>query len=118
MVFGLAAVAVTAHIADHLVVGVESSLQFDAVVAFCAVTLAAVAVYPRFPVMVQAIGLVVLGLSWLIGDLFHHVLPMLQRGAETTDPTGLGAAIGGAVMVGVGLAAGRRWRAAFATAVF
>jgi hypothetical protein len=112
IVFALAAAAVTAHIVDHLIVGVENSLQFDAVVAFNVITLAAVVAYPRLTPEVQAVDLIVLGLGWLIGDLFVHVVPMVREGAEPTDWTGLGATIGGAAMVGVGIAAARRARAA------
>jgi hypothetical protein len=107
-VFVLGAAAVTAHIVDHLIVGVESSVQFDAVVAFDAITLCGVVAYPRLPTVVQALGLIVLGLGWLVGDLFVHVLPTLRNGAESTDLTGLGATIGGALMIGAGVAAGRR----------
>jgi hypothetical protein len=112
LVFALAAAAVTAHIVDHLIVGVESSVQFDAVVAFDVITLAAVVAYPRLPRDVQVVGLIVLGLGWLIGDLFHHVVPMARHGAEPTEYTGLGATIGGALMLGVGSAAAWRARAA------
>jgi hypothetical protein len=108
IVFVLAAAAVSAHIVDHLIVGVKSSVQFDAVVAFDAITLSAVVAYPRLPAKVQALGLIVLGLGWLVGDLFVHVLPMLRNGAEPTDHTGLGATIGGALMIGAGVGAARR----------
>jgi hypothetical protein len=110
--FALAAAAVTAHIVDHLIVGVESSLQFDTVVACAVVTVLAAVAYPRLPRETQVVGSIALGVGWLTGDLFVHVLPMIRDGAEATDYTGLAAALGGALLIGVGVAAGRRRPAA------
>jgi len=116
VVLGLAAAAVVAHLIDHLIVGVETSLQFDSVVAFGALTAVAALVYPRLPRQVQAVGSIVLGLSWLVGDLFHHVLPMVRHGAHATDYTGLGATLAGVLLIGVGVAAALRSPAAGAAA--
>jgi hypothetical protein len=106
--FALAAAAVSAHVVDHLIVGVESSLQFDTVVACAVVTILAAVAYPRLPRETQVVGPIALGVGWLIGDLFVHVLPMIRDGAQATDYTGVGATLGGALLIAVGVAAARR----------
>jgi hypothetical protein len=112
IVFAVAAIAVIGHLLDHLIVGVESSVQFDGVVALGVVTAAGALVYPRLPREVQAVGSIVLGVMWLLGDLFHHVVPMVRDGAEAADYTGLAATLAGVLLIGVGIAAGLRRPAA------
>jgi len=107
-VFVLAAAAVTSHLADHLIVGVEFDLQFDAVVAVGVVTVIVALVYPRLPRDVQVVGSITLGLLWFAGDLIIHVIPMVSDGPEATDYTGLAATLGGVLLIGVGVAAGLR----------
>ena len=106
--FAIGAVAIASHLLDHLTVGVKSSVQFDAVVALGVVTVIAAVVYPRLPRGVQSMGSIVLGISWLTGDFFRHVLPMVRDGAQATDYTGLAATLGGVLLIGAGVAAALR----------
>jgi hypothetical protein len=112
IVFAVAAAAVVAHLWDHLIVGVVMDLQFDAVLAFGAVTAVAALAYPRLPWQLQAVVSIALGLGWLVGDFVLHALPTIRRGPQATDYTGLGAAIAGGLLIGVGIAAALRGRAA------
>jgi len=111
-VFAVAAVAAVAHLVDHLVVGVVMDLQFDSVLAFGAVTVVAALAYPRLPWRLQAVGSIALGLGWLVGDFVLHALPTIRRGPQATDYTGLGATVAGGLLIGVGIAAALRGRAA------
>jgi hypothetical protein len=90
IVFAVAAVAVVAHLVDHLIVGVVMDLQFDSVLAFGAVTVVAALAYPRLPWQLQAVGSIALGLGWLVGDFVLHALPTIRDGPHATDYTGLG----------------------------
>ena len=110
--FAVAAAAVVAHLVDHLIVGVKMDLQFATVLAFGAVTVIAALAYPRFPTRLQAMGSIALGLGWLIGDFVLHALPTIRDGPQSTDYTGLGATVAGALLIGVGIAAALRGRAA------
>jgi hypothetical protein len=112
IVFALAAAAAVAHLMDHLIVGVKMDLQFVSVLAFGAVTVVAALVYPRLPWRLQAAGSIALGLGWLVGDFVIHALPAIRNGPRSTDYTGLGATVAGGLLIGVGIAAARRGRAA------
>jgi hypothetical protein len=112
IVFAVAAAAAVAHLVDHLMVGVEMDLQFAGVLAFGALTVLAALAYPRLPWQLQAVGSIALGLGWLVGDFVLHVLPVIRDGAGATDYTGLGATVAGGLLIGVGIAAARRGRAA------
>ena len=112
IVFAVAAAAVVAHLVNHLVVGVVMDLQFDVVLAFGWITAAAALVYPRLPWQLQAVGSIALGLGWLIGDFVMHALPAIRNGPRATDYTGLGATVAGGLLIGVGIAAALRGRAA------
>jgi hypothetical protein len=112
IVFAVAAVAAVAHLVDHLVVGVVMDLQFESVLAFGAVTVVAALAYPRLPWRLQAVGSIALGLGWLVGDFVLHALPTIRRGPQATDYTGLGATVAGGLLIGVGIAAALRGRAA------
>src|SRR5262245_60360654 len=87
-------------------------LQFDGVLAFGAVTAVAALAYPRLPWQLQAVGSIVLGLGWLIGDFVLHALPTIRDGPQSTDCTGLGATVAGGLLIGVGVAAALRGQAA------
>jgi hypothetical protein len=112
IVFAVAAAAAVAHLVNHLIVGVVMDLQFDSVLAFGAVTVIAALAYPRLPWQIQAVGSIALGLGWLVGDFVLHALPTIRRGPQATDYTGLGATIAGGLLIGVGIAAAVRGRAA------
>jgi hypothetical protein len=112
IVFAVAAAAAVAHLVDHLIVGVEMDLQFDGVLAFGAVTAVAALAYPRLPWQLQALGSIALGLGWLVGDFALHALPTIRDGPQATDYTGLGATVAGVLLIGVGIGAARRGRAA------
>jgi hypothetical protein len=112
IVFAVAAVAVVAHLVDHLIVGVEMELEFDGVLAFGAVTAVAAFAYPRLPRQLQAVGSIALGLGWLVGDFVLHALPAIRNGPQATDYTGLGATVAGGLLIGVGIAAALRDRPA------
>jgi hypothetical protein len=112
IVFAVAAAAVVAHLVDHLIVGVKMDLQFEAVLAFGAVTVIAALAYPRLPGQLQAMGSIALGLGWLVGDFVLHALPTIRDGPRSTDYTGLGATVAGGLLIGVGIAAALRGRAA------
>jgi hypothetical protein len=108
IVFAVAAAAVVAHLVDHLTVGVKMDLQFIVVLAFGAVTVVAAVVYPRLSNQLQAMGSIALGLGWLLGDFVLHAVPAIRDGPRSTDYTGLGATVAGAMLIGVGIAAARR----------
>jgi hypothetical protein len=112
ILFAVAAAAAVAHLVDHLVVGVEMDLQFEGVLAFGAVTVVASFAYPRSAWQLQAAGSIALGLGWLVGDFVLHALPTIRDGPESTDYTGLAATVAGGLLIGVGIAAARRGRAA------
>jgi hypothetical protein len=112
IVFIVAAAGVVAHLVNHLIVGVVMDLQFDVVLAFGWVTAAAALVYPWLPWQLQAVGSIALGLGWLVGDFVMHSLPTIRDGPHATDYTGVGATVAGALLIGVGMAAARRGRAA------
>ena len=112
IVFAVAAAAAVAHLVDHLIVGVEMDLQFEGVLAFGAVTVAAALAYRWLPWQLQAMGSIALGLGWLVGDFVLHVLPTIRGGPQATDYTGLGATVAGGLLIGVGIAAAFRGRAA------
>jgi hypothetical protein len=112
IVFAAAAATVVAHLVDHLIVGVEMDLQFEGVLAFGAVTIVAALAYPRLPWQLQAVGSIALGLGWLVGDFVLHALPTIRDGPQATDYTGLGATVAGGLLIGVGIAAALRGRAA------
>jgi hypothetical protein len=112
IVFAVAAAAVVAHLVDHLVVGVKMNFQFEVVLASGAVTVIAALAYPRLPRQIQATGSIALGLGWLAGDFALHALPMIRDGPKSTDYTGLGATVAGGLLIGVGIAAALRGRAA------
>jgi hypothetical protein len=112
IVCAVAAAAVVAHHVDHLIVGVKMDLQFEAVLAFGAVTVIAALAYPRLPRQLQAMGSIALGLGWLVGDFALHALPTIRDGPQSTDYTGLGATVAGGLLIGVGIAAALRGRAA------
>ena len=112
IVFAVAAAPVVAHLVDHLIVGVEMDLEFDGVLAFGAVTAVAALAYPRLPRQLQAVGSIALGLGWLVGDFVLHALPTIRDGPQATDYTGLAATVAGALLIGVGIAAALRGRAA------
>jgi hypothetical protein len=112
IVFAVAAAAAVAHLVDHLIVGVEIDLQFEGVLAFAAVTVAVALAYPRLPWQLQAAGSIALGLGWLVGDFVLHALPTIRDGPQSTDYTGLGATVAGGLLIGVGIAAALRSRAA------
>ena len=57
-------------------------------------------------------GSITLGLGWLVGDFVLHALPTIRDGPEATDYTGLGATVAGRLLIGVGVAAALRGRAA------
>jgi hypothetical protein len=107
-VFAVAAAAVVAHLADHLIVGVEMDFQFDGVLAFGAVTAVAAIAYPWLSRQLQAVGSMALGLGWLVGDFVLHALPTIRDGPQATDYTGLGATVAGGLLIGVGIAAALR----------
>jgi hypothetical protein len=111
-VFAVAAAAAVAHLVNHLIVGVVMDLQFESVLAFGAVTVVAAVAYPRLPWELQAWGSIALGLGWLVGDFVLHALPAIRHGPQATDYTGLGATVAGGLLIGVGIAAARRGRAA------
>ena len=111
IVFAIGAAAAVAHLVNHLIVGVIFDLQFETVLAFGAITVVAAVVYPRLPWELQVWGSIALGLGWLVGDFVLHVLPVIRHGPGSTDYTGLGATVGGALLIGVGIAAARRGRA-------
>jgi hypothetical protein len=108
ILFAVAAVAAVAHLVDHLTVGVVMDRQFEGVLAFGAVTVAAAVAYPRLPRELQAWGSIALGLGWLVGDFVLHALPTIRYGPQSTDYTGLLATAAGALLIGVGIAAARR----------
>jgi hypothetical protein len=110
--FAVAAAAVGAHLVDHLIVGVQMDLEFDGVLAFGAVTAVAALAYPRLPRQLQAVGSIALGLGWLVGDFALHALPTIRDGPQATDYTGLAATVAGGLLIGVGIAAALRGRAA------
>jgi hypothetical protein len=112
IVFAVAAAAAVAHLVDHLIVGVEMDLQFEGVLVSGAVTVVAALAYPRLPWQLQAAGSIALGLGWLAGDFVLHVLPTIRDGPHSTDYTGLGATVAGGLLIGVGIAAALRGRAA------
>jgi hypothetical protein len=112
IVFAVAAAAAVAHLVDHLLVGVEMDLQFEGVLAFGAVTVVAALAYPRVPRRLQAVGSIALGLGWLVGDFVLHALPTIRDGPQATDYTGLGASVARGLLIGVGIAAALRGRAA------
>src|SRR5262249_1187603 len=112
IVFAVAAAAAVAHLVDHLIVGVEMDLQFEGVLAFGAVTVAAALAYPWLPWQLQAMGSIALGLGWLGGDLVLHAPRRRQDGLQAPDSTGLGATVAGGLLIGVGIAAAFRGRAA------
>ena len=112
IVFAVAAAAAIAHLVDHLIVGVEMDLQFEGVLAFGAVTVVAALAYPRLAWQLQAAGSIALGLGWLVGDFVLHALPTIRDGPQSTDYTGLGATVAGGLLIGVGIAAALRGRAA------
>jgi hypothetical protein len=112
IVFAVAAAAVVAHLVNHLVVGVVMDLQFESVLVFGAVTVAAALAYPWLPWQLQAVGSIALGLGWLVGDFVMHALPTIRRGPDSTDLTGVGATVAGGLLIGVGIAAALRGRAA------
>jgi hypothetical protein len=58
------------------------------------------------------VGSIALGLGWLVGDFVLHALPTIRDGPEATDYTGLGATVAGGLLIGVGIGAARRGRAA------
>jgi hypothetical protein len=111
IVFVVGTAAVVAHLVNHLVVGVVMDLQFETVLAFGVLTCVAALVYPMLPWQLQAAGSIALGLGWMIGDFVMHALPTIRDGPDATDLTGVGATIGGALLIGVGVAAARRGRA-------
>jgi hypothetical protein len=53
-------------------------------------------------------GSIALGLGWLLGDFVLHAVPAIRDGPRSTDYTGLGATVAGAMLIGVGIAAARR----------
>jgi hypothetical protein len=112
IVFVVASAAVVAHLVNHLLVGVLMDLQFVSVLAFGALTCVAGLAYPWLPWRLQAVGSITLGLGWLVGDLVMHALPTIGDGPKATDLTGVGATIAGGLLIGVGIAAARRGRAA------
>jgi len=112
IVFGVAAAAAVAHLVDHLIVGVEMDLQFEGVLAFGAITVVAALAYPWLPWQLQAMGSIALGLGWLVGDFVLHALPTIRDGPQATDYTGLAATVAGGLLIGVGIAATLRGRAA------
>ncbi|MGZ6565025.1 MAG: hypothetical protein ACXVHB_31615 [Solirubrobacteraceae bacterium] len=112
IVFVVAAAAVVAHLADHLIVGVVMDLQFERVLAFGALTGVAALAYPRLPWQFQVVGSITLGLGWLVGDFVLHALPTIRDGPRATDYTGVGASVAGGLLIGVGIAAALRGRAA------
>jgi hypothetical protein len=57
-------------------------------------------------------GSIALGLGWLVGDFVPHALPTIRDGPQATDYTGLGATVAGGLLIGVGVAAAFRGRAA------
>ena len=97
---------------DHLIVGVVMDLQFDVVLAFGALTVVAAVAYPWLPRKLQAVGSIALGLGWLVGDFVLHATPTIRDGPHATDYTGLGATVAGGLLIGVGVAAALRGRAA------
>jgi hypothetical protein len=108
IVFVVAAAGVVAHLVNHLIVGVVMDLQFESVLAFGALTVLAALFYPRLPWRLQAVGSIILGLAWLVGDFVMHALPTIRHGPHSTDYTGVGATVAGALLIGVGIAAARR----------
>lgn len=112
ILFVVAAALVVAHLVNHLVVGVLMDLQFESVLAFGALTCVAALAYPRLPWQLQAVGSIALGLGWLVGDFVMHTLPAIRHGPHATDPTGIGATVAGGLLIGVGVAAALRGRAA------
>jgi hypothetical protein len=112
IVFVVAAAAIVAHLVNHLLVGVVMDLQFESVLAFGALTVVVALAYPRLPWQLQAIGSIALGLGWLIGDFVMHALPTIRHGPGATDLTGVGATVAGGLLIGVGIAAAVRGRAA------
>jgi hypothetical protein len=112
IVFAVAAAAAAAHLVDHLLVGVVMDLQFNTVLVFGAVTAVAAVAYPPLPWQLQAVGSIALGLGWLVGDFVLHALPTIRNGPGPTDYTGLAATVAGGLLIGVGIAAARRGRAA------
>jgi hypothetical protein len=112
IVFVVATVSVVAHLVNHLIVGVVMDLQFESVLAFGALTVVAALAYPRLSWQLQAVGSIALGLGWLVGDFVMHALPTIRDGPRSTDLTGVGATVAGGLLIGVGIAAALRGRAA------
>ena len=112
IVIAFAAAAVVAHLVNHLLVGVLIDRQFESVLAFGALTCVAALAYPLVPWQLQAVGSIALGLGWLVGDFVMHALPTIRDGPQATDLTGVGATVAGGLLIGVGIAAARRARAA------
>jgi hypothetical protein len=81
IVFAVAAAAAVAHLLNHLIVGVKMDLQFEAVLAFGAVTVIAAVVYPH------STDYTGLGATAAGGLLIGVGIAAALRGREARPPT-------------------------------
>ena len=96
-----AAMAVeTAHLLDDGVLQPHDGVtDVPSALIAVAISVAAVALYPRLAGWARAVLAGLFGLAGLAAGLEMHVVPALQHGAEGSDYTGFGHAVAGAALL-------------------
>jgi len=96
-----AAIAVeTAHLLDDgLINPHDGAADVPSALIAVAISVAAVALYPRLATWARAMLAGLFGLAGLAAGLEMHVIPAIQHGAAGSDYTGFGHAVAGAVLL-------------------
>lgn len=102
LVFAAATVAAWVHTIDEIRIG-----EFIAV-PFAIANVALVAAWPRLSAARRAAGSILFGVFWALAVLPYHVVPLLEGAVTAQNVSGLTRLVGGAAMVGVGVAVWRR----------
>ena len=106
LLFAVATASAWAHTIDEMRIG-----EFIAV-PFGIANLALLAAWPRMTSGRRALASILFGLLWAVAVIPYHVIPLLEGAITGQNVSGLTRVVGGAAMIGVGVAIARRRRAA------
>lgn len=98
LIFAAATLAAWAHTVDEIRIGEVIAVPFAVANAV------AVGLWPRLGVRLRATIAILFGLLWGIAVIPYHVVPLAQGATTGQHLSGLSRLLGGAAMVGVGLA--------------
>jgi hypothetical protein len=98
-----AAVLIIVHLVDSILVEPDWSLAFVGAIALGAMTTALSAADGAIPLRPRSAAFLILSFVWVMGGLYHHVVPTLLRGAQATDVSGVASTIAAVALIATSL---------------